>query len=42
MKLKTMFQKKEETEKRDKDSHFVNKVMDLEITQNSRSTLEAI
>ncbi|KAG7594869.1 Cullin repeat-like-containing domain superfamily [Arabidopsis thaliana x Arabidopsis arenosa] len=42
MKLKTMFQKKEETEKRGKDSHFVNKVMDLEITQNSHMTLEAI
>ncbi|CAH8255306.1 unnamed protein product [Arabidopsis lyrata] len=42
MKLKTMFQKKEETEKRDKESHFVNKVMDLEITQNSHLTLEAI
>ncbi|VVB00544.1 unnamed protein product [Arabis nemorensis] len=37
MKLKTMFQKREEeTEKRYKDSHFVNKVMD------SHLTLEAI
>ena len=42
MKLKTMFQSKEETEKTYKCSHFVNKVMDLEVTQNSHLTFEAI
>ncbi|KAL1220920.1 Exocyst complex component EXO70I [Cardamine amara subsp. amara] len=43
MKLKTMFHKREETEKRYKDSYFVNKVvMDLGITQNSHLSLEAI
>ncbi|KAH0926001.1 hypothetical protein HID58_018257 [Brassica napus] len=42
MKLKTMFQSKEETERTYKCSHFVNKVMDLEVTQNSHLTFEAI
>lgn len=42
MKLKTMFEKREETEKRNQYSHFVNKVMDLGITKNSHLTLEAI
>ncbi|ESQ30302.1 hypothetical protein EUTSA_v10012056mg [Eutrema salsugineum] len=43
MKLKTMFQSKEETEKRYyKYSHFVNKVMDLGTTPNSHLMLEAI
>ncbi|XP_010479655.1 PREDICTED: exocyst complex component EXO70A1-like isoform X1 [Camelina sativa] len=43
MKLTTMFQRREEeTEKRNQYSNFVNKVMDLGITQNSHSTLEAI
>ncbi|CAH8295934.1 unnamed protein product [Eruca vesicaria subsp. sativa] len=42
MKLKTMFQSKEETEKIYKYSHFVNKVMDLGDTPNSHLTFEAI
>ncbi|KAF8047787.1 hypothetical protein N665_2828s0001 [Sinapis alba] len=42
MKLNTMFQSKEETEKTYKYSHFVNKVLDLGVTQNSHLTFEAI